>query len=70
MIGEQWNQNEIIVDDIFAYHVAKNVINENEDLKPMSMMKCQHQEDWPKWKEAIDCELKLLAKCKVFGPVV
>ena len=68
MTGEQWNRNEIIVDDIFAYHVAQNVANENEDLKPMSMEECRHREDWLKWKEAIDCELKSLAKSKVFGP--
>ena len=37
---QQWNQNEIIVDDIFAYHVAQTVINENEDLEPMSMEDC------------------------------
>ena len=70
MTGERWNRNEIIVDDIFAYHVAQNVANENEDLEPMSMEECRHREDWPKWKEAIDCELKLLAKRKVFGPVL
>ena len=34
------------------------------------MEECRHREDWPKWKEAIDCELKSLAKRKVFGPVV
>ena len=68
--GERWNRNEIIVDNIFAYHVAQNVANENEDLEPMSMEECRHREDWPKWKEAIDCELKSLAKRKVFGPVV
>ena len=70
MTGERWNRNEIIVDDIFAYHVAQNVAYENEDLEPMSMEECRHREDWPKWKEAIDCELKSLAKRKVFGPVV
>ena len=48
MTGERWNRNEIIVDDIFAYHVAQNVANENEDLEPMSMEKCRHREDWPK----------------------
>ena len=58
MTGERWNRNEIIVDNIFAYHVAQNVANENEDLEPMSMEECRHREDWPKWKEAIDCELK------------
>ena len=70
MTGERWNRNEIIIDDIFAYHVAQNVANENEDLEPMSMEECRHREDWPKWKEAIDCELKSLAKHKVFVPVV
>ena len=70
MTGERWNRNEIIVDDIFAYHVTQNVVNENEDLEPMSMEECRHREDWPKWKEVIDCELKSLAKRKVFGPVV
>ena len=34
---ERWNQNEIIIDDIFAYHVAQNVINENEYLQLISM---------------------------------
>ena len=70
MTGERWNRNEIIVDDIFAYHVEQNVANENEDLESMSMEECRYREDWPKWKEAIDCELKSLAKRKVFGPVV
>ena len=42
MTGERWNRNEIIVDDIFAYHVAQNVANENEDLEPMSMEECRH----------------------------
>ena len=45
MTGERWNRNEIIVDDIFAYLVAQNVANENEDLKPMSMEECRHRED-------------------------
>ena len=45
MTGERWNQNEIIVDDIFAYHVAQNVANDNEDLEPMSMEECRHRED-------------------------
>ena len=43
--GEQWNQNEIIVDDIFAYRIAQNVINENEDLEPMCMEECKHRKD-------------------------
>ena len=52
------------IGDLFT--VAQNVANENEDLEPMSMEECRHREDWPKWKEAIDCELKSLEKRKVF----
>ena len=70
MTRERWNQNEITVDDISAYHVVQNIINENEDLEPMSMEECRHREDWPKWNEAINCELKSLAKNKVYGHVV
>ena len=36
----------------------------------MSIGGCKQQEDWLKWKVVIYCELKSLAKCKVFGPIV
>jgi len=32
--GIQWNRHEINVDDIFAYNLALNVINDNEDQEP------------------------------------
>ena len=70
MIKERWNRKEIIIDDIFSYHVVQNVINEIEDLEPMSMEEHRHREYWTKWKEDIDFELKLLAKRKDFGHVV
>ncbi|XP_057954630.1 uncharacterized protein LOC131148738 [Malania oleifera] len=45
------------------------IINDNE-LEPRTVEECQYRNDWPKWKEAIQAELDLLAKRKVFGPVV
>ena len=34
------------------------------------MNECRRRNDWLKWKEAIQTELKSLAKREVFGPVV
>ena len=50
MTGERWNRNEIIVDDIFAYHVAQNVANEIEDLEPMYMENVDIEEIGPNGK--------------------
>ena len=68
--GIQWNRLEINVDDIFAYNIALNVINDNEDQEPKSIKECRQSENWPKWKDAIEAELNSLNKRKVFGPVV
>ncbi|XP_010424616.1 PREDICTED: AAA-ATPase At1g43910-like [Camelina sativa] len=42
----------------------------NEDHEPTSIKECTQRSNWPKWNEAIDAELKSLAKREVFGPVV
>ena len=34
------------------------------------MNECRRQNDWLKWKDAIQTELKSLAKREVFGPIV
>jgi len=68
--GIQWNRHEVNVDDIFAYNIALNVINDNEDRDPRSIKDCRQNENWPKWKDAIEAELNSLNKGKVFGPVV
>jgi len=68
--GKRWNRNEVIINNIFAYNVALDVIAENENHEPQSMTECRQRSDWPKWEEAISSELNSLAKRKVFGPVV
>nr|GEY92880.1 reverse transcriptase domain-containing protein [Tanacetum cinerariifolium] len=65
-----WNRNEIDVDDTFAYNVVLEVMENDEDHEPKSVLECKNRNDWPKWKDAIKAELKSLEKRKVFRPVV
>ena len=65
--NDLWNRNEIVIDDIFAFSVANEIIN--DDYEPRSITECRQRHDWPKWKEAIQVELASLAKRDVFGPV-
>nr|GEZ09804.1 hypothetical protein [Tanacetum cinerariifolium] len=60
-----WNQNEINVDDTFAYNVALEVMENDEDHEPKSVSECKNRNDWPKWKDEIEAELKSLEKRKV-----
>ena len=68
--SQRWNRNKIDVDDIFAYNVALNIVNDNEDLEPKSIEECRQRDDWPKWKDAIEAELNSLSKHEVFCPIV
>ena len=70
MDGIQWNRHEIEVDDIFAFKIALESINDDEDQEPKSVKECAHRNDWPKWKDAMKAELDSLEKREVFGPVV
>ena len=47
-----------------------DIISNDEDQEPQNMNECRHQNGWLKLKEAIQTELKSLAKREVFGPVV
>ena len=70
MTGIRWNRNNTNVDDIFSYHIAREIMKQNEDLEPVSMEECRNRNDWPNWKEAINKELNSLTQRNVFGPVV
>ncbi|KAG8503149.1 hypothetical protein CXB51_000953 [Gossypium anomalum] len=70
MSGIKWNRNQIDVDDIFACNVALDIINNKEDYELKSIEECKQRDDWPKWKEAIENELKSLVKREEFGPIV
>jgi hypothetical protein len=56
--GIIWNRR---VDEIFAYAIAIEVINE-EDYVPKTPEECMHRNDWPKWKDALKAELDSLEK--------
>ncbi|KAM1848657.1 hypothetical protein ACFX14_012762 [Malus domestica] len=67
--NELWDQNEIIIDDMFAFAVATEIIL-SDDIEPRSVDECKQRQDWPKWKDAIQAELNSLERRSVFGPVV
>jgi hypothetical protein len=69
MNGKSWNRDKVDINDMFAYNIALDVMN-NEDHEPKSINECRQRNDWPKWKGAIEAELNSLEKRKVFGPVV
>ncbi|KAL0546737.1 hypothetical protein IC582_016650 [Cucumis melo] len=70
MTGKRWNRINVVVNNIFAYNVAHNIIHENGDYEPKSVDECRNRKDWSKWKEAIQAKLNLLTKREVFGPIV
>ena len=53
MTGKRCNRTDVVVDNIFAYNVAHNIIHENKDCEPKSIDECCNGKDWPKWKEAV-----------------
>lgn len=63
-----WHRNEVEIDDIFAYSIAVEIMDENEN-DPQTMEECRHRNDWKSWKEAIQVELDSLNKRGVFGPI-
>jgi hypothetical protein len=67
--GIIWNRNKIRIDEIFAYAIEIEVINE-EDYVSKTPEECMHRTDWSKWKDAMKAELDSLEKRNIFGPVI
>ena len=68
--GETKNCSDIIIDNIFAFQVAMDIIRNDEDHEPQIVNECRKMNDWQKWKETILTELNSLGKREVFGLVV
>ena len=68
--GKIWDQNTTLIDDVFSFQVAIDIISNDEDQEAQNINECRCRNDWLKWKGAIQKELKSLAKREVFGPVV
>ena len=50
---EKCYQNNIVINNIFAFQVASDIIRNDENPEPRNVEECRHRNDWPKWKEAI-----------------
>ena len=69
-MGQKWDRNNFDVNNIFAFQVALDIIQNDDDPEPQNTNECRQRNDWPKWKEAMQAELHSLIKRDVFGPVV
>ena len=67
---EKWDRNTVVINNIFAFQVALDIIRNDEDPEPQNMEECRNRNDCPKWKEAMQVELNPLMKQDVFGPLV
>ena len=47
----RWDQNDILLNNIFTFQVALEIIRNDEDPELQNMEECRHRNDWPKWKE-------------------
>ena len=47
-MGETRNHNDIIIDDIFAFQVAMDIMRNDKDQEPQTVDECQKRNDWPK----------------------
>ena len=67
---EKWNRNKVIINNIFAFQMALDIIRNDENPEPQNVEECRNRNYWPKWKEAMQAELNSLMKRDVFGPIV
>ena len=51
--SETKDRSNIIIDNIFAFQVAMDIMRNDEYQEPQIVNKCRKMKDWPKWKEAI-----------------
>ena len=70
IIVKRWNRTNVVVNNIFVYNVALDIISKNEDSKRKSVEECWQRKDRFLSKEEIEVELNSLSKRQVFGPVV
>jgi hypothetical protein len=65
--GEVYDHSTIIANPCFSAINAENILA-NPD--PKTMAACKRRSDWNKWMEAIEVELNLLKKRKMFTDVI
>ena len=67
---EKWDRNKVIINNIFAFHMALDIIRNDENPEPQNVEECRNINDWLKWKEAMQIELNSLMKRDIFRLVV
>ena len=60
--GYKCDRKDIVINNIFVFQVALDIIRNDKDPKPQNKEKCRHRNDWPKWKEAMQAELNSFIK--------
>ena len=68
--GKIWDRSTTLIDYVFSFQVAMDIINNDEGQEPQNVNECQQRHDWLPWKEAMQTKLKSLAKRNVFGSVI
>ena len=46
--GKIWDRNTTLIDDVFSFQVAIDIISNDEDQESQNMNECRHQNDWLK----------------------
>ena len=64
------DRSTTLIDDAFSFQLAMDFISNDEDHEPQNMNECRRRNDWLKWKESIQINIKSLAKREVSGPKV
>ena len=41
----KWDRNDIVINNIFAFQVAIDIIRNDEDPEPQNVKECQHRND-------------------------
>ena len=59
---EKWDRNKVIINNIFSFQMALDIIRKDENPKQQNVEECRNKNDWPKWKEAMQAELNSLMK--------
>ena len=68
--GETKDHSDIIIDNIFAFQVAMNIMRNDEYQEPQTVNECQKMNDWPKMERSNPNGAKLVNKREVFGSIV
>ena len=64
--GEKRDRNNIVINNIFAFQVAFDIIRNDEDTKQRNVEECRHRNDWPKMERSYTSRVKLINKTRSF----